>query len=414
MLTRGGTRRRIRYGFAALLFLATAAPARAGDFPARSVGRPAFHADVVVAPAAPGSVQVQVSWEIPYPQLVFRYEDGWHRARYDVSVVFLKDGTQIDGDVWLRRVRAKSTGETRDAKRTATGRKIVTLPAGSYRARIGVTDRTSKGRSQVEGEFQADFRRVAIALGDIEFFRTAEGVTTRNTSHEVRLGEQGHSVRITLLPSPGKSGAARLRWKLRDPGRDTLFEGDTTVVVGAGPLVTELPLRTERLDVGEHRLEVVVTGPRDETDRRTARLHVRLTSRWFETRRKSALEVFEQVAGKDEFDALRGAEGAEWTRKVREFWARHDPSPGTEGNEFRNTVQARMEMAATLFVEPFRQPGWRTDRGHVLLRHGEPTRRSRIDGTFERAASELWEYDEPRRSFLFVDERGSGEFWLQG
>jgi GWxTD domain-containing protein len=367
-----------------------------------------------VAPAAAGSVQVHVSWEIPYPQLAFKYEDGWHRARYDVSVVFLRDGVQIDGDVWLRRVRAKSAAETRDGKQVATGRKIVTLPAGSYDVRVGVTDRSSSRRSQVEGRVDGNFRQVAIALGDVEFVRTVDGVTSRNASHEIKLGEQGNAVRITLLPGSATGGTVKLRWKLRDPGRATLFEGDTTVVVSGGPLVTEVPLRTDRLDVGMHRLEVVAVGPREETDRRTARLHVRLTAQWFETRRKSALEVFEQVADGDEFDTLRGGEGAEWTQRVRQFWAKHDPSPGTEENEFRDTVQARMETAATLFVEPFRQPGWRTDRGHVLLRYGEPVRRARIDGTFERSASEFWEYDAPRRTFLFVDERGSGEFWLQG
>lgn len=413
-MTRGDTRRWFRCALAALPVLAAIPAARAADFPSRSLGRPSFLADVVVAPAAAGSVQVQVSWEIPYPQLAFQYEDGWHRARYDVSIVFLEGGRQVDGDVWLRRVRARTTTETRDAKRLATGRKVVTLPAGDYRVRIGVTDRATKRGSLAEGSVEARFHRVPIALGDVEFLRTVDGAAVRNSAHEVPLGESGHLVRVTLLPESGAQGDVRLRWKLRGPRRDTLFEGDSTVVVRGGPAVVELPLPADRLDVGTHGLEIEAVGPGDETDRRTARLHVRLTAQWFETRRKAALEVFEQIADGDELDALRGAEGAEWTQRVREFWARRDPSPGSTANEFRDTVQARMEAAATLFVEPFRAPGWRTDRGHVVLRYGEPDRRSRIDGTFERPASEFWEYDSPRRTFLFVDERGSGEYWLQG
>ena len=35
-------------------------------------------------------------------------------------------------------------------------------------------------------------------------------------------------------------------------------------------------------------------------------------------------------------------------------------------------------------------------------------------GGFDGPASELWEYESPRRTFFFVDERGSGEYWLRG
>jgi hypothetical protein len=67
-----------------------------------------------------------------------------------------------------------------------------------------------------------------------------------------------------------------------------------------------------------------------------------------------------------------------------------------------------------MFEEPFRKPGWRTDRGRILVRFGNPQRRTVRTADFEGPASELWEYDSPRRLFFFVDERGSGEFWLRG
>ena len=66
-----------------------------------------------------------------------------------------------------------------------------------------------------------------------------------------------------------------------------------------------------------------------------------------------------------------------------------------------------LETAATLFDEPFRRPGWRTDRGQVFLKYGRPVRRTVRSADFEGPASELWEYESPRRLFFFVDERGS-------
>jgi GWxTD domain-containing protein len=72
-----------------------------------------------------------------------------------------------------------------------------------------------------------------------------------------------------------------------------------------------------------------------------------------------------------------------------------------------------MESAATLFHEPFRRPGWRTDRGRILVKYGRPSQRTVRAGDLDSSASELWEYESPRRVFFFVDDRGSGEFWLR-
>ena len=133
---------------------------------------------------------------------------------------------------------------------------------------------------------------------------------------------------------------------------------------------------------------------------------------WLATNRRESALLLEILGADDEANALRKAGGEEWTRVLENFWDRQDPTPGTPVNEARDEVFARMESANASFDEPLRRPGWTTDRGRILLRHGPPESRIVREGDFNGAPAEIWEYFNPRRTFVFIDERAIGEFLL--
>jgi GWxTD domain-containing protein len=55
--------------------------------------------------------------------------------------------------------------------------------------------------------------------------------------------------------------------------------------------------------------------------------------------------------------------------------------------------------------------GWRTDRGRVLIRHGEPEDVERFPFTTTRAPYEIWNYYEgTRATFVFADMNANGDF----
>lgn len=385
----------------------------ADAFPHRSSERPIFTGNVSAVPAA-ASVRVEISWEVSYRQLTFRKDGDWYRARYDVSAVFLSNGRQIGGDVWERRVRERTSQETRAVGAKSRGRKILELPPGDYEVRLKMTDRHSNATSQVQGKLNARFDRSGIGLSDLRFVRYREGVATMNPGHDLALGDDGHVLRVQVYPAPGVSGECRLEVEIRDSAGERVVDLDSTVTVGTTPLLVEFPLRSDSMSIGENRVVMRVRGPNGGTDKREATLTVHLTAGWFVTRRERAAEVFHIIADDDEWKRLDGASEAEWMERVAEFWQGRDPSPGSIRNEYRDEIQQRMEAAASLFVEPFQRPGWKTDRGRVLLQYGVPSRRARHSADFDRPASEVWEYESPRRTFLFIDIQGSGEFWLRG
>jgi GWxTD domain-containing protein len=400
---------------AAWILLAFALPARSVEFPVRSLEKPYFLVDAVALPAGTDSARVDLTWEIPYRELVFRREGEYHRARYDVGVVFARGDEQVFGTIWDRRVRTRSFEETRDTAKRAKGRKLIHLPSGKYDVRITMTDRTSLATSIAVGKLEADFGDSRIGLSDLRFVRyTVGNEEVANPGRDVPVGESGHVVRVTLHPEAEAGGVYLLKWRFTTTQRKRVAEGDTSVVVAGEPIPLEFAVPSDQLTAGVYHLDVSLEGSDGESrERRKARFVARLTPAWFVTHRDEALDVFRMIAVPDELEPLEKGAEETWAERVRAFWAGRDPSPESPENEFREEIQSRMEAAATWFDEPFRRPGWKTDRGRILLRHGHPDRRTATEADFDGPARELWEYDAPRQVFLFVDERGAGEFWLR-
>ena len=126
------------------------------------------------------------------------------------------------------------------------------------------------------------------------------------------------------------------------------------------------------------------------------------------------------------------------------FWARRDPSPGTPANEFKDDFDARVAAADSQFPQG-RAKGSMTDRGHVFILLGRPTRIDRtspepkstiltpdpnsagtdraVESLQSYSPKQLWTYDAsktklpagtpPIAEFAFVDQYGSNEWKLE-
>ena len=101
---------------------------------------------------------------------------------------------------------------------------------------------------------------------------------------------------------------------------------------------------------------------------------------------------------------------------LRTFWQRRDETPGTMENEVMTRFYGVIAAAARRFREggAAEIPGWRTDRGRIFLKHGEP------DEVLSRAQQrgftnpyEVWKYTRGRPlRFIFYDETGFGNYVL--
>ncbi len=103
-------------------------------------------------------------------------------------------------------------------------------------------------------------------------------------------------------------------------------------------------------------------------------------------------------------------------RYLAEFWRRRDPTPATPDNPMRDAFYTGVRHANQVYREggAAQIPGWRTDRGRIFLKYGEP------DDALRRPMAhpkpfEVWVYTgQGRRWFAFLDRTGLGHYELIG
>ena len=97
---------------------------------------------------------------------------------------------------------------------------------------------------------------------------------------------------------------------------------------------------------------------------------------------------------------------------IEEFWAKRDPDPFTEENEFKDEFYQRIEYANKRFHEGV--PGWKTDRGRIYIYLGPPDKIEQRPFINDPNIKGLiwWGYYKYRLGVEFVDTTGEGRYSL--
>jgi len=100
---------------------------------------------------------------------------------------------------------------------------------------------------------------------------------------------------------------------------------------------------------------------------------------------------------------------------IADFWAKRDPLPDTEVNEFQREFQARVDYVTKRYKGEGR-PGWNTDRGRVHIFMGPPDKFEEFfshDDSTVRGPILWWIYYDYQLGIEFVDEKGNGEYKIR-
>jgi GWxTD domain-containing protein len=111
----------------------------------------------------------------------------------------------------------------------------------------------------------------------------------------------------------------------------------------------------------------------------------------------------------------RGLSTAAKRQFLIQFWDRRDPTPGTPRNEARDQFYGLIALANQKFTERGQgaRPGWRSDRGRIYIKNGEPVERLQRQNIGTAPPYEVWRYASGRdRWYIFVDVSGFGAFQL--
>jgi GWxTD domain-containing protein len=234
---------------------------------------------------------------------------------------------------------------------------------------------------------------------------------------------------VELYPSRRVEASVMARVRRPDGQEIIATRAEAVQLDGAGVATSGLDLAG--LPEGEYRLELEIRLP-DTSLVRSAPFHMA----GFQTEAAIARAAETHVADvfarftEDQLDSLyrpliyiqegreRGVyEGLSLEGKrnyLRQFWEKRDPTPASPVNEAQREYYALMNDANQQFREGGAGdvPGWRTDRGRIYIKYGQP------DEVLRRPQSptrpyEAWKYTRGRaRTFVFMDETGLGHYVL--
>jgi len=95
----------------------------------------------------------------------------------------------------------------------------------------------------------------------------------------------------------------------------------------------------------------------------------------------------------------------------KRFWSERDPNPKTQKNELMDEYFKRINFANENF-SGLGTEGWKTDRGRILIKFGQPDDLERHPFELETRPYEVWRYYAERKVFLFEDFSGFGTYRL--
>ena len=97
---------------------------------------------------------------------------------------------------------------------------------------------------------------------------------------------------------------------------------------------------------------------------------------------------------------------------LKQFWKTKDPTPNTSFNELMEVFYERVDYAESNFRNLSGVSGAKTDRGKIYISNGNPDRIDR-GVNYNGKITETWYYENPKRIFIFIDNRGDGSFKLE-
>lgn len=405
----------------AICQVAVVEPARSFDVtdtpPIPSGARPRFLVGAASRIGADGA-EVLLAFRVPYDELTFTSiadDPDSQLAQFDLTMVLNEGKHQVGGDLWHEQVRT-TTAQSRSEDHYFE--RIVTLPAdpGELRASVTLHERRTGRGSSAEWKLEVpDYRDEPLSVSSLwpgscdEEFARAPSFPPQNWLLDPRFGEALDNICVMGEIYRQQDGSeVELDWRILDVRQETI-ESHELPLTGGRQIPFSIHLDLSRLWLGTYFLEIEVNSGKHRA-RRRFEFQMDETMVSPDLHLEQSLELLRIIATKEEIETIEelpeGQRGTGWDS----FWEEHDPTPGTEQNEFRDVFFERVRYANERFG--VLEPGWKSDRGRIHIKYGAPDEIESRPSTLDGLAFEIWTYLASRRRFVFVDYDGFGRFEL--
>jgi len=376
---------------------------------------------------------IKVSAHVPYSNLVFFKKGGEFEAKYELYIrIYDKSGDDmLDSAVRTKREAVATYEDTKSHKNSSKLSHQIEIAPGEYLVRCTV--RVSNTQLAFGNETSVavpDIMQSGVGVTKPKIFavavdtsRTAEVFYGIDEGAELYVEQQESATFVALDRQPSFQFDVYLEEAAKDStlcdiAYEVVTDDNMQVLYGKRRVWLSgledqfvVSVNVDEWDPGEYALNVKATVY-SPTRASVANLpfdleftHAMLTRQW-----ETTVAILSIIADKDEIARLEGAREKDRSALWAAFWVRRDPTPGTESNEALDEHWRRVRHSKKAFGTG--EPGWKTDRGKIYIRHGAPDEEEiRTDPTVQ-GQYLVWRYYEENLSFVFYDRFGLGEYIL--
>lgn len=294
----------------------------------------------------------------------------------------------------------------------------ISLPAGKYSILLRTLDLISNKTAQrkIEMELPA-FADKELSLSGIMFLHSVtldsaglitDFTPTFSNNFSLRGGE--FFVYFDLY-SKKTDVPATIRYILKaekeDPEVDTLI----TTIVKDNISTHILKFKKKRFKKNRYDLKVRVEAEGKKVENQTS-----FSFFWSEVPTTVedidlALQQMTYILNSDSLKKYEKSTLPEKQKFFLRFWAERDPNPATSKNELMDEYFHRVNYSNKQFSS-FNMKGWLSDRGRILIKFGTPDDIERHPFEINSRPFEIWRYYSIRKTFLFEDYSGFGDYRL--
>ncbi|MBN1893104.1 GWxTD domain-containing protein [bacterium] len=409
-----------------------------------------FSLDYARFEASQGLGFLELYMAVPRSGLTYTPDGLTFRAGLGMNVrILLGDSTVLDQS-WERTDTADSPASVLPGQ-VLNEVHSVFLKSGSYTVLVRITDQAGSGKKEKRFEINIPCPETGLSLSDIQLASSITGDQAAD-----RFVKNG----FRILPLPGAVYGSTLpvlfyyaeiyRLSPLSPGADSTYSVAVRFMNDRGRCVREMPERTKRrmaasvvemgnalvgsFETGVYRIRINVRDNASldsiEAEKPFYVFRPQDTGRSPQVT-GTAEPVYREFLGLDEQDLnihfeyarfIATGEESKIFKKLdetgkrkflEEFWIKRDPDVLTPQNERKQEYYSRIRLAENRY-SALGRPGWKTDRGRVLLLYGEPDEIRRNPVGSWGKPYEIWRFNkiEAGALFVFADETGSGDYRL--
>lgn len=389
---------------------------------------------LVIGPPPEGPFRLEVYYKLFNSGLSYRKDNGSYVAEYEVEVLVYERGDQVAGTTFREHYSVDSYPRTLSLTDFILNQLNVPLKKpGTYQLTLRLRDVRTEHAATSEFTFDIPNHKDGWTCSRLEFARTIQ--TSADTSQFHKRGflvvpsvtrsyggesqQEGPVYLEVYGPEEDRGKALRLEFACQDAFGARKFNiavpvqsaGRVTPVTAVLPMASLLP--------GRYRVFLKLTAGEGGSALYT-------DEDWFEILWSmytllrgdfaTAVEQLRYISSDEERKELLVAPDSLRDAAWQKFWDKRDPTPGSVINEYRDEFYRRLRYCiATFSVADL--AGWRTDRGMIYVRFGEPDEVEQhpfdLEGYPYNAPWQVWRYYQSNLEFVFVDKRGSGDYELQ-